>query len=199
MATPTTAAAPSLTIGAVAQSLGLRTSAVRYYERIGLIPRPMLINGQRRYDPSILPLLQLIQVGQQAGFSLSELHTLVHGFDPMTPPSDRWQDLAHTKLAEIRARMQQLAAMEHMLLGALACTCPTVTACAGDGTALCGVSAPAAVLLDGRLPNIPLRTDSATGHPQEHGPGPRRSDHCCSPIAPGERPAVVGNAQRRDD
>ncbi|HEY1012680.1 MAG TPA: MerR family DNA-binding protein [Herpetosiphonaceae bacterium] len=130
---------PSLTTGAVAQALGLRTSAVRYYERIGLIPRPPLVSGQRRYDPSILPLLQLIQVGQQAGFSLIELHTLVHGFDPATPPSARWQALAHTKLAEIRTRMQHLAAMEQMLMGALACTCPTVTACANDGASLCGV------------------------------------------------------------
>lgn len=132
-----------LTIGAVASALGLRASALRYYERIGLIPQPSRSGGQRRYDPGILALLQLIQVGQQAGFTLTELHTLVHGFDPATPPSARWQALAHDKLAAIRSRMQQLAAMEQMILGALACACPSVTACAADGASLCGVPAPA--------------------------------------------------------
>ncbi|WP_110513299.1 MerR family DNA-binding protein [Herpetosiphon llansteffanensis] len=131
--------APSspLTIGVVAATLGIRTSAIRYYERIGLIPRPPLRSGQRRYAADIVPLLQLIHAAQQAGFTLTEIHTIVHGFDPATPPSARWAMLAAEKLTEIRTRMTHLQTMEQMLMQTLACSCSSMTACATDGFTLC--------------------------------------------------------------
>lgn len=132
-----------LTIGAVAATLGIRTSAIRYYERIGLIPRPTLSSGQRRYDADIVPLLQLINAAQQAGFTLTEIHTLVHGFDPATPPSARWAMLAAEKLTEIRTRMAHLQTMEQMIMQALACSCSSVTACATEGGTLCAPQDPA--------------------------------------------------------
>jgi MerR family transcriptional regulator, redox-sensitive transcriptional activator SoxR len=133
----------ALTIGAVAATLGMRTSAIRYYERIGLIPRPTLSSGQRRYDPNIVPLLQLIHAAQQAGFTLTEIHTLVHGFDPATPPSARWAMLAAEKLTEIRTRMVHLQTMEQMIMQTLACSCTSVTDCATDGGTLCAPQDPA--------------------------------------------------------
>ena len=51
-----------LRIGEVAERAGLRKSAVRYYEEIGLLPEPDRVSGQRIYDPSILRRLALIDV-----------------------------------------------------------------------------------------------------------------------------------------
>jgi MerR family redox-sensitive transcriptional activator SoxR len=41
---------PELTIGEVARRAGVATSSIRYYERIGLLPKPDRAQGQRRYD-----------------------------------------------------------------------------------------------------------------------------------------------------
>ncbi|HYM70543.1 MAG TPA: MerR family DNA-binding transcriptional regulator, partial [bacterium] len=42
-----------LTIGEVAKRVGLRPSAVRYYERIGILPEPARQSGRRRYDDGV--------------------------------------------------------------------------------------------------------------------------------------------------
>ena len=50
-----------MTIGEVARRAGLRPSAVRYYERIGLLPSPPRIGGQRRYESGVLQRLAVIR------------------------------------------------------------------------------------------------------------------------------------------
>jgi len=64
---------PQLTISEVARQIRLRPSAIRYYERIGLLPRAERLSGQRRYDASVLYRLAIIQRARQLGFSLSEI------------------------------------------------------------------------------------------------------------------------------
>ena len=67
-----------LTISQVAQRAGIRTSTIRYYEQIDLLPIARRINGRRRYDPSILERLAFIQVTQNLGFTLGEIQRLFH-------------------------------------------------------------------------------------------------------------------------
>jgi MerR family transcriptional regulator, redox-sensitive transcriptional activator SoxR len=71
-------------IGAVASRAGVRPSALRYYERIGLLPTPERENGQRRYDGEVLrevlDRLAVVRVAQQAGFTISEIRPLLDGF-----------------------------------------------------------------------------------------------------------------------
>src|SRR4051812_4829529 len=59
---------PALTIGEVARRTGLATSSIRYYERIGLLPEPSRLQGQRRYDADVVGKLGFIGVAQSAGF-----------------------------------------------------------------------------------------------------------------------------------
>jgi MerR family redox-sensitive transcriptional activator SoxR len=82
-----------LVIGEVAQRAGIRPSALRYYESIGLMPAPKRVNGRRRYDESTVQMLKVVQLAQQAGFTVAEIQTLLHGFAPDTPPAARWQPL----------------------------------------------------------------------------------------------------------
>ncbi len=58
-----------LTIGEVARRAGVRTSTLRYYESIGLLPAARRVNGRRRYAPAALRMLAVIHLAQQAGFS----------------------------------------------------------------------------------------------------------------------------------
>jgi MerR family redox-sensitive transcriptional activator SoxR len=50
-----------LSIGVVACRVGIRASAIRYYEQAGLLPAPQRRNGQRRCDPDIIDRLALIE------------------------------------------------------------------------------------------------------------------------------------------
>lgn len=122
--------ANDLTISAVARRAGIRPSAIRYYESVGLLPRPGRVSGRRRYGPDVLPQLALIAAAQQMGFTIVEIGTLLHGFDAATPASERWQVLATGKLLEIDALIARAQSMKQLLEQALCCGCLTLDACA---------------------------------------------------------------------
>ena len=67
---------PELTITAIARKAGLRTSTLRYYERIGLLPSARRVAGRRRCDVCALKQLQLIAYAKRAGFTLAEIQVL---------------------------------------------------------------------------------------------------------------------------
>jgi MerR family transcriptional regulator, redox-sensitive transcriptional activator SoxR len=119
-----------LTIGEVARRAGIRTSALRYYESIGLLPPPKRVNRWRRYDESILQLLAVLQLAQKAGFTMAEIQTLFHGFAPDTPPAARWRVLAHQKMEELDALIQRSQQMKHFLANGLRCNCLRLEDCA---------------------------------------------------------------------
>jgi MerR family transcriptional regulator, redox-sensitive transcriptional activator SoxR len=120
----------ALSIGEVARRAGIQASAIRYYEKVGLLPAPRRSGGQRRYDPGIVDRLALIQFAQQAGFTIAEIHTLFEGFEDATPASQRWQVLAKTKLAETEALIARAEQMKELLGHALACQCLSLDDCA---------------------------------------------------------------------
>ena len=97
----------ALMIGEVARRAGIRPSAIRYYESVGLLPASERANGRRQYDAHVLRRLAVIQAAQQAGFTIAEIRTLVDGFPVGTPPSARWQALAHRKLDEVDALIRR--------------------------------------------------------------------------------------------
>ena len=68
-----------LTISQVARQIRLRPAAIRYYERIGLLPSAKRLSGQRRYDPTVLHRLAIIQRARQLGFTLAEIRQLFFG------------------------------------------------------------------------------------------------------------------------
>jgi MerR family transcriptional regulator, redox-sensitive transcriptional activator SoxR len=119
-----------LTIGEVARRAGLETSAVRYYESIGLLKSLRRVNGHRRYDASVLHILTMIRFAQQAGFTLAEIETLFHGFEPDTPPAARWRSMAQEKLPEIDLLIERAQGMKHMLENGLRCGCLRLEDCA---------------------------------------------------------------------
>lgn len=119
-----------LTIGEVAHRAGIRTSALRYYERVGLLPAPQRINGHRRYDPIVLQKIALIHFAQRAGFTVNEIRTLLYEFPADTPASARWQQISTQKLEEVEVLLKKVITMKSLLEGTLQCTCPTLDVCA---------------------------------------------------------------------
>lgn len=120
-----------LTISEVARRAGIRPSAIRYYESSGILPTPRRASGRRRYDGSVLQRLALIQLAQEAGFTVAEIKRLFADFAPEVPAWERWQALATQKLAEVDALIQRAQTMKRLLEeGLLQCRCLTIEECA---------------------------------------------------------------------
>jgi MerR family transcriptional regulator, redox-sensitive transcriptional activator SoxR len=121
-----------MAIGEIARRAGIQTSAIRYYESVGLLPPPRrTANGRRRYDASVLPRLALIQQARQAGFHIADLQVLLTGFPADTPPSARWQRMATEKIEEMDALIARSQAVKAWLTDAMKCQCERIDDCAG--------------------------------------------------------------------
>ncbi len=119
-----------MTIGSLARQAGLRASAVRYYERLGLLPAPLRRSGRRDYDPDAVAHLAVVQFALSAGFTLRDTRTLVGGFSPAVPANARWRALAATKIEEIDEMMARAMTMKGLLQRMSAhCTCDTLVQC----------------------------------------------------------------------
>jgi MerR family redox-sensitive transcriptional activator SoxR len=119
-----------LTISQVAREIRLRPSAIRYYEQIGLLPRAERLSGQRRYDPTVLYRLAIIQRARQLGFTLSEIRHLFFGFRDTTRASERWRTLSQRKLAELDDLMNGIKAVQGVLKKLMTkCRCETLDQC----------------------------------------------------------------------
>jgi MerR family redox-sensitive transcriptional activator SoxR len=118
----------TLTIGELAAKAGVRPSAIRYYERRGLIEAPEREGGWRRYDPEAVEVLTVIRLAQEAGLSLDEIKELLTGFEPPAL-SERWARLAAAKLKELDELAQQIEHMRALLRQGLKCGCLRVEDC----------------------------------------------------------------------
>ena len=118
-----------LSIGEVARRTGVRASALRYYEEVGLLPRPKRVNGRRKYGPETLRVVQVLLFAQQAGFTLEEIRTLFHGFGADTPLSERWEALARDKVRELDLLIARAERMKAAIRAGLSCGCVRVEDC----------------------------------------------------------------------
>src|SRR5258708_4341612 len=98
---------PDLSIGEVARRAGLRTSAIRYYEKVGLLPRAPRVSRQRRYEPQILDRLAVVRFAQFVGLRLSEIKWLLNDV-PGRPPPERWRRLARQRPTRIDTLMAEI-------------------------------------------------------------------------------------------
>ena len=120
----------TLAIGEVATRAGIETSAIRYYESLGLLPRPRRAGGKRRYDAEVLDRLALIALAKDAGFTMAEIRQLVSETTPTAVPAEKWKLLATRKLAELDEASARLKRMRRVLRQALECGCVDLAACA---------------------------------------------------------------------
>src|SRR4051812_50223075 len=93
---------PLLTIGQVAEQAGLNTSHIRFYERVGVLPEPERVAGQRRYRDDVLHRLSIIDVAQRAGLTLEEIAPLTGPGNRAAEASSHIRALAEEKRSEER-------------------------------------------------------------------------------------------------
>lgn len=118
-----------LSISDVAKQIGLRASAIRYYEQIGILPPAHRVSGQRRYDVTVLHRLTVIQRARQTGFTLGEIKELFFGFHAGTPPSVRWKELRKSKILELDAMLEHIQSMRALVQQQGKCRCAALEEC----------------------------------------------------------------------
>ncbi|SRR5713101_1833873 len=116
-------------IGELAARAGLNASAIRYYEKLGLLAPPDRAGGQRRYPAGALDRVLLIRFAGQLGFTLGETRLFLHGLRDNTPVGPRWKKLAARKIAEMQESIARARRMEKLLRGLLHCGCSSLHQC----------------------------------------------------------------------
>jgi MerR family redox-sensitive transcriptional activator SoxR len=119
---------PMLSIGEVAERAGVRPSAIRYYEKAGLLPAADRVHGQRVFDEPVLdePVLDdltFIGAAPAAGFGIGEIKAMVADLSHLVAPGDRWRTVAEAKTAEIDAEIAELQRRRELLQDYRRCAC----------------------------------------------------------------------------
>jgi DNA-binding transcriptional MerR regulator len=119
-----------LTIGELARRTGVSTSALRYYEELGVLSPAARIAGQRRYPESAAGLVAIILLLRDVGFSLAEQKTLMAS-RAIAP--DEWHALADRKLRELDEQIAKATSARDAVNHAMHCPhkdifeCPNFT------------------------------------------------------------------------
>lgn len=136
--------AVQLSIGEVATRTGLAVSAIRFYEKTGLITAERTDSGHRRFARNTIRRVSFILICQNLGYSLHDisdhLHSLPQG---RTPTDEDWEDMATRFRADVNSRIDQLIALRDNLDGCIGCGCLSLQRCAiynpDDGAADLGM------------------------------------------------------------
>jgi MerR family redox-sensitive transcriptional activator SoxR len=118
-----------MTIGEVAKQSGLRTSAIRYYEKEDLLPKPARASGQRRYSAAVLEQVALLGYAKRCGFTLAEMRALFDGFRDAAPLGVRMRAPARKKIAELDALAEKVAKIRESLVRVQECRCADLQEC----------------------------------------------------------------------
>ncbi|MGH3757655.1 MerR family transcriptional regulator [Actinophytocola sp.] len=115
-----------LSIGEVAKRSGVASSALRYYERCGLINAGAKIGGRRHFPLAVLHRLSVIKVCQHIGFSLAEISELLNG---SLAGNGAWRRLAMSKRRDLQVQIGQMEGLLELLERTLGCECHALGEC----------------------------------------------------------------------
>ncbi|WP_308250167.1 MerR family transcriptional regulator [Sphaerisporangium fuscum] len=120
--------------GQVAEAAGVNIQTLRYYERRGLLPEPPRSpGGHRMYEGEAVTVLRMIKAAQRLGFTLDEVAELLEaGRHRHGRPVAGLRRRADAKLAEVDAKIADLAAIRATLVAALHAGCDELSACVED-------------------------------------------------------------------
>jgi MerR family transcriptional regulator, redox-sensitive transcriptional activator SoxR len=121
----------SMTIGQVADRSGFNASALRYYEREGLITAERNAGNQRRFDPSVLRRLAFIRAARHVGLSLDEVRDALHRLpDGRTPTKADWNRISRSWRSRLDEEIAALVALRDGLESCIGCGCLSLRSCA---------------------------------------------------------------------
>lgn len=111
-------------ISELAAAAGVKVSAIRFYERRGVLPPPeRTSSGYRAYDRAVVDRVRYLKRGQELGFTLTELTALIALGGTAGPLSGEVTARGNAKLAEIDDRIADLVRVREALAGLLDAQC----------------------------------------------------------------------------
>ena len=135
-----------LTIGELSARSGVSSSALRFYERRGLISSQRTGGNQRRYERATLRRVALLQAGKAAGIPLERIRTALDTLPNRRTPTKRdWERLSRSWARELDERIETLQAIRGRLTTCIGCGCLSLRTCGllnpGDEAAAGGAGA----------------------------------------------------------
>ena len=122
--------AGELTIGEVAARSGVSASALRFYERRGLISAARSDGNQRRYERAVLRRVALIRAGRAAGIPLERIRAALDTLPASRTPTRRdWERLSRAWRADLDEQIAMLHAVRDRLTTCIGCGCLSIDAC----------------------------------------------------------------------
>jgi MerR family redox-sensitive transcriptional activator SoxR len=119
-----------LSIGEVSARSGVAPSALRFYEREGLIESTRTDGNQRRYDRAVLRRIAFVQAGRAAGVRLTEIRGALGGLQRRRTPSRKdWERLSNAWREDLDRRIETLQALRDRLTTCIGCGCLSLGAC----------------------------------------------------------------------
>jgi len=120
-----------LTVGEIARRSGFADSAVRYYERLGLLPASRTSGGQRRFERSTLRRLAFIRAARNIGLSLDEVADALASLPAgRTPTRADWARLSSSWRERLDNQIDALVALRDGLDSCIGCGCLSLDRCA---------------------------------------------------------------------
>ena len=120
-----------LTVSEVSQRSGFAPSALRFYERQGLVTATRTTGGQRRYERNVLRRLAFVRAARNVGLTLEEvaaaLATLPAG---RTPTRADWERLSRGWRSRLDEQITALQALRDGLDSCIGCGCLSLRRCA---------------------------------------------------------------------
>jgi len=122
---------PGLTIGELSSRSGVSQSALRFYERQGLLAAERTSGNQRRYAGATLRRVALIQAGKAAGIPLERIKQALDTLPTGKAPTKRdWERLSASWRRELDERIATLEAIRGRLTTCIGCGCLSLRTCA---------------------------------------------------------------------
>jgi len=119
-----------LTVGEVSQRSGFAPSALRYYEREGLLTATRTAGGQRRYERHVLRRLAFIRAARNIGLSLDEVKDVLASLPGgRTPTVADWHRVSRAWRARLDEEIAALVALRDGLEGCIGCGCLSLKRC----------------------------------------------------------------------
>lgn len=119
-----------LTIGEVATRANVSPSALRFYEREGLVASTRSDGGQRRYHRDVLRRVAFIRAAQRVGLTLDEIRSALGTLpDKRTPTAADWRRLSRSWRPVLNRRIAELERVRDRLDTCIGCGCLSLRAC----------------------------------------------------------------------
>jgi MerR family transcriptional regulator, redox-sensitive transcriptional activator SoxR len=121
--------ARELTIGELSERSGVSQSALRFYERRGLIHAERTDGNQRRYVVTTLRRVALVQAGKAAGIPLERIREALDTLPERGPTKRDWERLSRSWAHELDERIAMLQALRTRLTTCIGCGCLSLRTC----------------------------------------------------------------------